>query len=50
MEYLPLALMLLLFAVNMPVAMAMGISAMAYFAFKSDEIPLEMFAQRLPPF
>jgi tripartite ATP-independent transporter DctM subunit len=47
MEYIPLILMLALFALNMPIAIAMGASALAYFMFKGDEIPLEMFAQRL---
>ena len=47
MEYLPLLLMLVLFALNVPVAMAMGIGAISYFVFKADELPLELFAQRL---
>ena len=47
MEYLPLFLMLALFALNVPIAMSMGIGAIAYFIFKGDEIPLELFAQRL---
>ena len=47
MEYLPLVLMLVLFALNVPIAMSMGIAAIAYFVFKGDEIPLELFAQRL---
>ncbi|NDE74032.1 MAG: C4-dicarboxylate ABC transporter, partial [Betaproteobacteria bacterium] len=47
MEYLPLLLMLVLFALNVPVAMAMGIGAISYFVFKADELPLQLFAQRL---
>lgn len=47
MEYLPLVLMLVLFALNVPIAMSMGIGAIAYFVFKGDELPLELFAQRL---
>lgn len=47
MEYLPLVLMLVLFALNVPIAMAMAMSAMAYFVFMGDELPLELFAQRL---
>ncbi|MBL8696722.1 MAG: TRAP transporter large permease [Alphaproteobacteria bacterium] len=47
MEYLPLVLMLVLFALNVPIAMSMGIGAISYFVFKGDEIPLELFAQRL---
>ena len=47
LEYAPLLLMFVLFALNMPIAIAMGTAALAYFMFKGDEIPLELFAQRL---
>jgi len=47
MEYLPLLIMFALFAINMPIAISMGVAAIAYFMFKGDELPLELFAQRL---
>lgn len=47
MEYLPLLIMFALFAINVPIAISMGAAAIAYFMFKGDELPLELFAQRL---
>lgn len=47
MEYLPLLIMFVLFAINVPIAISMGTAAIAYFMFKGDELPLELFAQRL---
>jgi tripartite ATP-independent transporter DctM subunit len=47
LEYVPLLLMFVFFAFNVPIAVSMGAAALAYFMFKGDELPLEMFAQRL---
>jgi len=45
-EYLPILLMFMLFAANVPVAFGIGISALAYFLFAQD-LPLGTFVQRL---
>ena len=47
MEYLPLLLMFVFFALNVPIGVAMGAAALGYFMFKGDELSLELFAQRL---
>lgn len=47
MEFLPIVLMMLLFAINVPISISMGVAALAYFVFKGDELPLELFTQRL---
>ncbi|MCC6197875.1 MAG: TRAP transporter large permease [Burkholderiales bacterium] len=46
MEYLPILLMFVLFALNIPVAFGMGVAALTYFLFAVD-LPLGTFIQRL---
>jgi tripartite ATP-independent transporter DctM subunit len=46
MEYLPILLMFVLFALNIPVAFGMGVAALVYFVFAAD-LPLGTFIQRL---
>ena len=46
MEFVPALLMLLLFAVNIPIAFAMAIAALSFFFF-ADGLPLRVFVQKL---
>ncbi len=46
MEFLPILLMFLLFALGVPVAIAIAAAALMFFAF-ADGVPIEIFVQRL---
>jgi tripartite ATP-independent transporter DctM subunit len=46
MEFLPVLLMFLLFALGVPVAIAIAASALVFFAF-ADGVPIQIFVQRL---
>jgi tripartite ATP-independent transporter DctM subunit len=46
MEFLPVLLMFLLFALGVPVAIAIAASALTFFVF-ADGVPLQIFAQKL---
>ena len=46
MDLWPIVLMLALFALNVPVTFAIGLSALAFFAF-APGVPMDIFAQRL---
>jgi tripartite ATP-independent transporter DctM subunit len=47
MAFLPLLLLLLFFAINIPVGFALGLAAIAYFLILADGLPMEVFVQRL---
>jgi tripartite ATP-independent transporter DctM subunit len=47
MEFLPLLLMFLFFAINVPVGFAMGMAAIAYFILLADGLPIDIFVQRV---
>jgi tripartite ATP-independent transporter DctM subunit len=46
MQYLPIFLMFLLFAANIPVAFGMAVAALSFFLFAAD-LPIAIFVQRL---
>jgi tripartite ATP-independent transporter DctM subunit len=46
MEYLPIVVMFVLFALNIPVAFGMGVAALGYF-FLAADLPIGTFTQRL---
>src|SRR5262249_14922046 len=46
MEFMPVLLMFVLFALNIPVAFAMAIAALSFFLF-ADGVPLQIFVQKL---
>lgn len=46
MEFLPILLMFLLFALGVPVAIAIAAAALVFFAF-ADGVPIQIFVQRL---
>jgi tripartite ATP-independent transporter DctM subunit len=47
MAYAPLLLMFLFFAVNVPIGVAMGAAALAYFLVLAEGLPIQLFVQRL---
>jgi len=46
MQYLPILLMFVLFAANIPVAFGMAVAALSFFLFAPD-LPIAIFVQRL---
>lgn len=46
MEFVPILLMFVLFALNIPVAFAMAIAALSFFLF-AEGVPLQIFVQKL---
>jgi tripartite ATP-independent transporter DctM subunit len=47
MSFLPLILMVVLFFLNMPVALALCVATLVYFGFMNSEMPVNLIIQRL---
>ena len=47
MAFLPLILMFILFAINVPVAFSLAISGMVYFIFLTNDLPMDLLIQAI---